>query len=100
MNAKDLNGQTALMMAAKEGHTEVVKVLLAGADVDIQDKYGDTALMIAALESHTDAMIAIFSELSTQAFRDQFNLRNIYGETLLVFFVSFQIKTITIIGIR
>ena len=65
-------------------------LLTAGADVDIQDKYGDTALMIAALESHTDAMIAIFSELSTQAFRDQFNLRNIYGETLFGILVAFR----------
>lgn len=42
-------GATALMLAAREGHTEVVRVLIeAGADVNAKNKWNDTALGKAA----------------------------------------------------
>ena len=50
VNAEQKSGWTVLMDAAKEGHTEIVKVLIvAGADMT---KYGDTALMFAL--GHTE----------------------------------------------
>ncbi|MDZ7694726.1 MAG: ankyrin repeat domain-containing protein, partial [Balneolaceae bacterium] len=41
-------GQTALMQAAREGHSLVVKYLLEeGANVKLRDRNGETALSIA-----------------------------------------------------
>ena len=40
------NGQTALFMAAAEGHTNIVKLLLtAGADINARDEAGSTPLL-------------------------------------------------------
>ena len=55
VNSEQKNGWTVLMDAAKEGHTEIVKVLIvAGADMT---KYGDTALMFAL--GHTETASAL-----------------------------------------
>ena len=51
VNVEQKNGWTVLMDAAKEGRTEIVKVLIeAGADMT---KYGDTALMLGVRETDT-----------------------------------------------
>lgn len=48
MNAKEENGQVALIVAVSNGHAEVAQVLLqAGADLNTSDKNGETALMKA-----------------------------------------------------
>jgi tetratricopeptide (TPR) repeat protein len=56
VNAKDINGVTALWQAAANGHLDIVKVLLeSGANVNIQHKsLGVTALWMAAREGHTE----------------------------------------------
>ena len=49
VNAKDKNGDTALILAANNGKVEVVEKLLGkGADVNLADKNGNTALIWAA----------------------------------------------------
>jgi ankyrin repeat protein len=49
VNARDCDGDTALMLAAERGHIELVKVLLKnGADVNAENFNGETALMRAA----------------------------------------------------
>jgi ankyrin repeat protein len=49
VNKADPNGRTALMMAAFEGYTDVVELLLdGGAEVDRSDDTGRTAMMYAA----------------------------------------------------
>jgi len=55
-NASDRNGTTALMFAALEGYTEIVRLLLAqGADLNMQRKvFGVTALMLAAANHQVD----------------------------------------------
>ena len=54
-NAKDDEGNTALMKAAFEGRPESVKVLLeAGADVNAKAPDGWTALMKATERGHTE----------------------------------------------
>ena len=48
INAHDTGGNTALMLAASSGHTEVVRFLLIrGADPFLSNKRGHTALSLA-----------------------------------------------------
>ena len=49
VNTQDENGMTALMIAAKNGGTDLIEELVkAGADMNIQACFGDTALICAA----------------------------------------------------
>ena len=49
LNAKDGNGQTALMLGVSRGHFEMCRQLLrAGADITIRDNEGNDAISIAA----------------------------------------------------
>lgn len=55
VNTADRQGTTLLMMAARNGNTEVVKSLLASrANVNRRNQYGDTALSLAALNGKLD----------------------------------------------
>ena len=50
-------GWTALITAAMNNRTDVVRCLLGkGADVDKQDRSGWTALHVASIENNTDVM--------------------------------------------
>jgi hypothetical protein len=53
INARDRHNQTALMLAATEGHAPVVEWLVRhGAALDQAAKYGLTALMLAVVRGH------------------------------------------------
>jgi len=53
LNYQNENGLSALMLASKNGHSEVSKLLLAsGAKVDLQTEDGLPALMVASQEGH------------------------------------------------
>jgi ankyrin repeat protein len=56
-------GETVLMTAARAGHTETVKLLLAaGAKPDTpEDFHGETALIWAAAENHADTVRALLA---------------------------------------
>ena len=56
VNARDRwYGRTALMIAASEGHVDVVQLLIeAGAAVDLLDEEGSSALMLARSYGHLD----------------------------------------------
>lgn len=55
VNAKYNDGWTALMWAAKRGHTETAELLLKhGADVNAKENKGWTALMFAAWNGYTE----------------------------------------------
>ena len=57
INARDGRGQTALMLAAREGHCEVVEWLIQhGAALDHTAKYGLTAVMLAVIRGHIDVV--------------------------------------------
>jgi serine/threonine protein kinase len=57
-NANDKRfGTTALMFAAKDGHSELVRDLLAaGAKIETTDNDGDTALMYAAIDNRVEVV--------------------------------------------
>ena len=55
VDARDEHGQTALMLAAVEGHGHVVEWLVEhGAALDHAAKYGLSALMLAVVNGHVD----------------------------------------------
>ncbi len=55
VNGQDWSGFTALMSAARNGHTEVVKLLLAaGANVSAKNNKGETALSTARMRGHEE----------------------------------------------
>lgn len=53
VDARDRYGQTALMIAAREGHSDVVIFLVErGAELNHTAKYGLSALMLAVIRGH------------------------------------------------
>jgi ankyrin repeat protein len=58
VDATDHNGTTALMFAAQQGYTEIVRRLLeAGANINLPRRlYGLTALMLATAAGHVDVV--------------------------------------------
>ncbi len=62
VNAKDKRGDTALIRAARVGHADRIKALIAaGADVNAKDEDGITALMQAAFYTNADIVKALIA---------------------------------------
>ena len=55
----DRDGRTALIWAAKNGHSDVVRVLLIQAKIDVNktNAYGDTALLWASRNGHVQVVV-------------------------------------------
>ena len=61
-NVKADDGGTALMLAASNGHTEIVEALLAkGAEVDVKTETGETALIFAAFYGRAEIVEALLA---------------------------------------
>lgn len=57
VNATDERGSTPLLEAARYGHEDISRVLIAaGADVKAKDKDGKTALMLAVQGDHEEVV--------------------------------------------
>ena len=57
VNATDERGNTPLLEAARYGHEDICRVLIAaGADIKAKDKDGKTALMLAIQNNHDDVV--------------------------------------------
>ena len=57
VNATDERGNTPLLEAARYGHEDICRVLIAaGADIKAKDKDGKTALMLAVQNNHDDVV--------------------------------------------
>lgn len=56
LNTSDISGYTALMLAAGNGHVDVVNALVANSHIQINatNTYGNTALFFAASHDHMD----------------------------------------------
>ena len=66
IDQKDKHGSTALMIAAREGHLDIVtKLIEAGATVDQADKFGWTALMFAAENGHLNVVTKLIEAGAT-----------------------------------
>ncbi|CAE7828991.1 unnamed protein product [Symbiodinium sp. CCMP2456] len=75
----DADHTTSLMMAAAEGHAEILRLLLdAGAKKDLKDFRGRTALHMAVFEGHTETV-----RLLVDAGADK-DLRDDCGRTALI----------------
>jgi ankyrin repeat protein len=79
------NPQTeALLNAARAGHADTVKSLLAAKDVDVNatDEKGNTALIEAARYGHNDVVRALLIA------RADSNAKNLEGKTALMYAVQ------------
>ena len=63
VNVVDDDGDTALIIAARNGHAEVVRALVAAPRVEVnqENSAGDTALTIAAAGDRTDVVSALLA---------------------------------------
>jgi ankyrin repeat protein len=58
----DAGAQCSLYQASKNGHTEVVKELLAAKDIDVNQAFrGDTPLSVASYKGHTKVVKALLA---------------------------------------
>ena len=84
INARDEHGQTALMNAARDGQTAVVRLLVErGADLDHHAKFGLTAVMLAVIRGHED-VVRVLVEAGADLTRVGTGAPGFHGKTAAV----------------
>ncbi|MCP4687826.1 MAG: hypothetical protein GY859_07230 [Desulfobacterales bacterium] len=79
VEAKDLEGKTAIIHAAMGGHGDVIEKLISKhAKVNVKDNYGSTALLYASKNGNIDAVKALLDGLA------ELEHKNEDGETALI----------------
>jgi ankyrin repeat protein len=67
VNAANQDGDTALILAAANGRTNIVSVLIAaGADVKAANQDGNTALTLATREGHDETAFRLLDAMPPQ----------------------------------
>lgn len=85
VDATNIHGETALLLAAAEGHTQAALLLLdCGADAQHVDLYQDTALLNAAGNEHEDTLRLLLARGADP------DMPNGIGQTALVTALSFE----------
>lgn len=93
VNIQDHNGNTALMLASKNGHTDIVNTLLnyynENNDGDIVytaavNRQGRNALMLAVMNNHYDIAETLLKDEYIEERDFSFDLEDINGNTLLM----------------
>ena len=78
VNTQDKYGETALHLAAANGHLNIVNTLLDnGSDINAQNKHGETALHLAAANGHLNIVNTLLDNGS------DINAQNKHGDTAL-----------------
>ncbi len=83
LNWRDQFGNTALIRAAKRGHTEIAKALIdkmSPEKIALQNQFGNTALFWAADRGDTEIAKALIDKMSPE----QIALQNQFGDTVLI----------------
>ncbi|MGB8367002.1 MAG: ankyrin repeat domain-containing protein, partial [Candidatus Babeliales bacterium] len=63
VNAENSEAGTSLILAARKGYFEIVKMLLAsGADSNKVDKFGWSALTMATYNEHVDIVVLLLEQ--------------------------------------
>ncbi len=78
INAKNKEGETALMIASIEGRLKILELLVArGADLNVKDESGATALLYAAMGGSLDSIKFLIKKGADP------NVKTKYGDTAL-----------------
>ncbi len=90
VNEKNKSGNTALMIAAANGNTEMLEILIymAKANVNIQDCYGNTPLMWAVVKGYKEVVNILINANA------DVNIQNHEGRTALIYAVGEENKDI------
>jgi len=73
------DGNTALMLASRNGHADIAKKLIVkGANLDTANNYGNTALMLASYNGYTDIVKELIAKEANLDAADN------YGNTALI----------------
>jgi ankyrin repeat protein len=87
LNVQDEQGNTALMLAVKGNHMDLVAALMnhPGVALNVQDNGGDTALMLAVKGNHLDLVVALMNHPGIDL-----NVQDNGGDTALMYAAAYN----------